>query len=699
MSGILGRGGGTVGRRLGSAFGLLIFLIALCGAGALIGADRLDNEYDEIIDHVDPAGDDRLLLRSTAVGAQRSVRGYLITGDPRELAAFRQARDSVPSIIDDLRGYGVADEGLLTAQQRELTAYFRVAERQTRAVPRSERAAALTREATRRFRAFERTNDQLGVQLAAAEERMQDHADTVIRYGVGGLGALLVVGLAAAVFTSVRTTRALKRPLRNVEATLDRLAAGDRTARATPEGPAEIKAVAISVNALADERDRLRAIEEERTRLSGIARNTGIRIRENLDVDQVLDHAVAGIGAGLDADYVFITLAGEEGSVFPVARAWGAKEGLLSAAEQQSLPGAPAEMVRDHYRRGTTWEIADLPRYLSETTPVPGGPGSWGETGIPAENRVAASALGLVSALIAPMGVGEEPIGTVCLARTSADRPWRPVEIETAESMTSGVGRALHSARLFKQETDLVDKLRALDKAKSDFLSTVSHELRTPLTSIVGYIELLKDEDTGSLTPPQVHMLDIVDRNANRLRALIEDLLTLSRIESGAFTSRKAPVDLRQLVSSATDAIRPAAEAASVSLVTECPDRPLIMDADGEQLDRVLMNLLSNAVKFTPEGGKVSVRAHRHDGEVLLSVSDTGIGIPAKEQEKLFTRFFRASNATDAAIPGTGLGLTIVRTIVANHGGETHVHSEEGRGTTITARLPLADADRPAGND
>jgi signal transduction histidine kinase len=103
-------------------------------------------------------------------------------------------------------------------------------------------------------------------------------------------------------------------------------------------------------------------------------------------------------------------------------------------------------------------------------------------------------------------------------------------------------------------------------------------------------------------------------------------------------------------------------------------------------------------VKFTPQGGKVTVAAEVRDGEAVLSVSDTGIGIPAAEQEKLFQRFFRASNATDAAIPGTGLGLTIVRTIVANHGGEMGVHSEEGRGTTFTARLPIAAGNGATGS-
>jgi signal transduction histidine kinase len=136
--------------------------------------------------------------------------------------------------------------------------------------------------------------------------------------------------------------------------------------------------------------------------------------------------------------------------------------------------------------------------------------------------------------------------------------------------------------------------------------------------------------------------------------------------------------------------MRPAAEAASVHLDTDCPTQPLICEADSDQVDRVLMNLLSNAIKFTPAGGQVRIQAAAQDGHAALTVSDTGIGIPEAEQRQLFIRFFRASNATTQAIPGTGLGLTIVHTIITNHGGTTQVHSVEGKGTTITATLPLA---------
>jgi two-component system phosphate regulon sensor histidine kinase PhoR len=242
-------------------------------------------------------------------------------------------------------------------------------------------------------------------------------------------------------------------------------------------------------------------------------------------------------------------------------------------------------------------------------------------------------------------------------------------------------------ARLSEHEQHLAARLQELDTAKTDFMSTVSHELRTPLTSISGYLELMLDEDAGELSPPQRRMLEVIARNTRRLRELIEDMLILSKIEAGDFRISKQDVELSELVDHALAAIEPAAAKASVGLHTEVYG-PLRLTADPEQLDRVLTNLLSNAVKFTPPEGTVTVRAVREGEELVLTVADTGIGIPEAELQALFARFFRASNAIHQAIPGTGLGLAIVRTIVDHHGGSIAVASAERAGTTVTVRLP-----------
>jgi signal transduction histidine kinase len=238
-----------------------------------------------------------------------------------------------------------------------------------------------------------------------------------------------------------------------------------------------------------------------------------------------------------------------------------------------------------------------------------------------------------------------------------------------------------------RHEQQVASRLQALDHAKTDFMSTVSHELRTPLTSISGYVELLRDPEAGELTDAQQRMLEVISRNARRLRDLIEDILTLSRIETGEFRSEVGVVDLGEVIERAIGVIAPAATKASVGL--HCDVRgPLPTRGDGAQLDRMLNNLLSNAVKFTPAEGTVTIRAELHDGKVALTVSDTGMGIPADEQQALFARFFRATNAIHQAVPGTGLGLAIVRTIIDNHAGTIDVESTENVGTTVTIRLP-----------
>ena len=236
-----------------------------------------------------------------------------------------------------------------------------------------------------------------------------------------------------------------------------------------------------------------------------------------------------------------------------------------------------------------------------------------------------------------------------------------------------------------------VDQLTALDRQKTDFMATVSHELRTPLTSINGYLELLQDGDYGDLTAGQREALDIVGRNAHRLRGLIEDLLVLNKIEATGLQSSTEDVDVDALVAGVADLLRPVADAAGVSLVVDPVDPALSIRVDRGQLERSLINLGSNAVKFTPAGGRATIAAKQVEDHVVITVTDTGIGIPEKDLPALFGRFFRASNATAAAIPGTGLGLAIVRAIVEGHGGELQVDSVEDQGTVMTVVLPAGN--------
>ena len=229
-----------------------------------------------------------------------------------------------------------------------------------------------------------------------------------------------------------------------------------------------------------------------------------------------------------------------------------------------------------------------------------------------------------------------------------------------------------------------------LDRTRDDFIALVGHELRTPLTSIGSYIQFLLADDQH-LDPDMKQMLDAVDRNTASLTAIVDDLLDLAALNSGHTTMHRRPTDLTSLVRESLDAIASAAQANHVTLDVELPDS-LIVDADPQRLRQVIDNLLSNAVKYSPDGGSASISVSTDADTTVLSVSDTGIGIPTEERTQLFRTFFRATNARHTTIAGTGLGLVITRAIIeAHHGVITATHNAPG--TTITVRLPTTAAE------
>ncbi len=252
--------------------------------------------------------------------------------------------------------------------------------------------------------------------------------------------------------------------------------------------------------------------------------------------------------------------------------------------------------------------------------------------------------------------------------------------------------RAAEQALMFAldKERETNQRMLELDRAKGEFVSAVSHELRTPLTSIVGYTELLTDDFSTNLTALQQQLIERIERNGERLLHLVEDLLTLARVEDGSLSLNRVPTDLRDAVRTATDEVAHAAHKGRVSLRVHLPPEPVVLPGDPTHLERLVLNLVSNAVKFTPEGGCVDVDVSTAAEVAQLRVKDTGMGIPLAEQSRLFQRFFRSTLATENAIQGTGLGLHIVRSIAEAHDGSADFESTPGVGTTFRILLPTS---------
>jgi signal transduction histidine kinase len=624
-----------------------------------------------------------LAMAADFLDAQRAIADYQATGAAGLLGDYRAQRsEAVAALRQVNRLAWRALRGDVRAEERFVQAAFR-ADDQAAAAPRGSAAAArLYRSAATSASAFTDQAEMLRRDLAEQGAALAAKSERTLGVGLTWTAAILAVGLMLPVLAVAVGLRWVSVPLHNATTTVRRRSLGDMSARAVPGGPADVRELAGSINFLSDESDRIQDAERERARLQAEVRQASIRIREHLRAEAIIREAVTAIHEHLPVDFVWFGVVTGERLILADGDS-GARGTTTDPIGH--LPPDSIGWIRDIYRHRSSYRVQGLDAAQDEE--------------IPAEIRKILRSHRATALLLTPFGAGQELLGCLTLLRTGAGQVWTQPEIEAVESLAGDIGRGLEHARLYEGEERLVAELESLGRAKASFLASASHDLRTPLTSIMGYVELLADAEAGPIRPAQAKMLDGVDRNARRLKTMIEDMLTISKIELGAFTSRLQPLDLGTLLPPAADVIRPSAGAGGLSFQVSCPDHPVVIDGDPEQLDRLLVNLLSNAVKYTPRGGSVALSLDRADEAAVLSVADTGIGIPEEDQDALFTRFFRASNAVEAAIPGSGLGLSIVRTIVANHHGELNIKSGRDQGTTVTVRIPLdkATAAAPAG--
>ncbi len=298
-------------------------------------------------------------------------------------------------------------------------------------------------------------------------------------------------------------------------------------------------------------------------------------------------------------------------------------------------------------------------------------------------------------------GPNGEPVGYLAAITNISDRKRAEAERErqlAAEQRTRTAELAarelaeLAQQRLVEQNTRLLE----LDESRRQFLATASHELSAPLASIISFCELIKDSDS-ELSRPTAESVGIIERNARRLLRVVGDLLLVTRIEAGGLPLDIGPVSVPELVADVARSKEPDAAKEGVRIEVSADDGPPL-PADQERLHQVFENLLSNAVKFTARkartgrqrDGLIRITATHDDRAWRVEVEDSGIGIPTTELGAVFDRFARASNAKAASLPGTGLGLSVVKAVAEQHGGRVEVDSVEGRGTTFRVYLPMA---------
>ncbi|MCM4079616.1 ATP-binding protein [Paractinoplanes hotanensis] len=620
---------------------LLLFLTLLVAHFAVTERQRV--RYEQVTQRVEVARDTNRAVLQYMTDAETGVRGFQTTGETAFLEPYISGRAGAFSALQRLDEDPLDDETarLLQLERRaaEDWLYGYAIPILNAGVADADRARAL-----RGKDLFDRLRTA-NADVFAAVESYEQRAGAAAR-ARSQLAALFFAGLATLVVLAgfglaLLHQRHLLVPLEHIRLTVRHLADGDLSARVVPSGPDELRAVAGTLNDLAAETERLRGAEQARAARSELRQAVSHELQESLEPSGSGLRIAELIGTTLNAASVHSRITVQAG--LPVEVDWPAgAEPLDQSVVDQARSCAPGGSVR------------------------------------PA---------GLPGALVVPLsGDAGCPPGLICVVRPDLPE-WPEEDRRLLIGLAREIDHAAHQERLRLRQARLINELRVLDEQKNVFVATVTHELRTPLTSILGYGEMLaEDEEHGrGLTPAQARGVAAILRNAHRLEATVSDLLLLDRsVERGGAS---VPVDLARLVGEVHAALEVSARAKGLdcTLATE----PAWVRGDAVQLERALRSLLDNAVKFTAPGGRLDCRLDCTAERAMVTVTDTGIGIPADDVPGLFTPFHRAANAMDQAVQGNGLGLAIVRTIVSDHGGTVTARSELGRGSTFTMTLPL----------
>jgi len=294
---------------------------------------------------------------------------------------------------------------------------------------------------------------------------------------------------------------------------------------------------------------------------------------------------------------------------------------------------------------------------------------------------------GFRASLAVPLLREDRIIGGLVVRRKLTGE-FRPEVVELLKTFATQSVLAIQNARLFREIEDKSRQIEAANRHKSEFLANMSHELRTPLNAIIGFSEVLQERLFGELNEKQAEYTDDILTSGRHLLSLINEILDLSKVEAGRMELELATFDLPLAIENARTFVRERATRHGINLDVAIDERLGNFVGDERKIKQILLNLLSNAVKFTPEGGRIRINARQTDGAVEISVSDTGIGIAAEDQPKIFEEFRQVGSDAAKKVEGTGLGLTLAKKFVELHGGSIWVESEAGKGSTFTFTAP-----------
>jgi signal transduction histidine kinase len=431
-----------------------------------------------------------------------------------------------------------------------------------------------------------------------------------------------------------------------------------------------------------------------------------LHIGSTLDRETIIASGLKAIVGSLPYDHAWAAVWDAPRQLFHTIQAEGMSAHWNTLAQDAHIPSTPQDLLHTLLHTPSHIIIEDIQEILSQCHPT---------------TRQLLAEAGTKSGLALPLMSQNQPLGILIVGSRypkpiplaeqnllSTVAHQMAIALDTAlaydeiEALNIGLETKVQERTLELQQanTDLESanhRLKELDRMKSQFLSHCSHELRTPLTSIKGFTENLLHGMVGPLAERQHLYLTRISANANRLTRMIADLLDLSRIEAGTVRLAHTSVSLPELLEEASQELRLLTQTKSQHLTVEITEDNLTAWGDQDRLHQIVTNLVHNAHKFTPQHGHILVKAYpAPPGHVLLTISDTGPGIPQEAQASLFQPFFQAHRAPEIGTQGLGLGLSIVKQLVELHGGTISVESQPGEGATFRLRLPAVCPSTPS---
>jgi len=446
--------------------------------------------------------------------------------------------------------------------------------------------------------------------------------------------------------------------------------------RAFPETELRVLRLLADQAAIAIENAHLYKEAQHRVRELTLLNSISAGFGAALDVDTTISSALEGLQELVGADRTYFITADPEARTLETTHQMVAPD---------TEPGIGLSIAFDDVTVELETLLAGQPFAVSDIATDPR---------IEATRKMYRS-LGTQSMLLVPVQVGRQLHGVLGFDYYRQKHVWQPDEIRLLEAVARQLGLALDNVRLFREARLRAEELAAalarqeeLDRLKDQFIQNVSHELRSPLALILGYAEMLKAGELGELRPEQQKPAAVIARRARMLGDLVQDITLI--LEAEVSPPKPKPVPLDELTWAAVEDFQVATEQAELTLQAEiAPHLPPVSGSQG-YLRRVLDNLIGNAVKFTPAGGTIAVRLRQEGKQVILEVSDTGVGIPPDQLERIFERFYQVDGSARRRYGGVGLGLALVKEIVEAYGGNVTVESQVGEGTTFTVSLPIA---------